>query len=1109
MNDLIGKVIDNYRLEGLLGDGGMGTVYRAHDLNLDRPVALKLMHPHYIRQPEFRARLRKEAKSAASLDHPCIVRVYGFGESEEWAYIAMEYLDGGNLRSHLQRVQGRQRFLPVEQALQIGYQIADALDYAHRRGLIHRDVKPSNIILKRLVRPDEAGQQPFRAVLTDFGLVKLLEGDQLTQSGTTMGTPTYMSPEQCEGQNLDGRSDLYSLGVVLYELFTNRLPFSFKTLSEAIALHRRGTMPIPARQTREALSPAIEAILGRALHKQAAGRYHNGAEMAEALRSLQVAVSDSPTRVFTVPERVESQGTPVAPPRPAEIPAGYELTILTPGHEASRVALTRPMINIGRGPDNDIVLPADGVSRNHARFQVADGGWSLVDLGGVNGTWLNERRLRANEVTRLRPADKVQIGPYLLTVSGPEPVANITQAMPHTPIAELPTAPPSPAPSRPDSPLAIFVARDKLNVAPGQQVELVAEISNRGELDDRVTVRVVGLPESWVDVASEFIAVPAGETVQVSLAIHPPRRPDTPAGRQRFRLELRSQTYPQSNPSVGVSLMLATYESFEAALNPQRVHLPGKVRVSLVNNGNSPTEFSVVGRDNQQQIQFQGERGRIRLDPRQTANLELDLEPRRQSWFSANDAYPFEIEVRTRSGGRQSLAGEANIPALIPAGLQILAVLVMVVTCFVAVIFLVFGNLLRPGSFNATAATATAQAATAQAETVLQTVVAATATIEAATRMAITPTAVTNDPDNDGLSDSQEIVLGTSPTDADSDDDGLTDGDEALKYGCNPLKRDTDEDVLPDWDEVNRYQTNCNNRDSDGDGVADGTEVTNGTDPKATPLASPSPLPAGTTPPPPTPLPTNTATATGQPTLTPSLTPSATATGLPTPTPTTTPLPASATPTVTTSPTATPTITSTPTQSPSPTTTPNPLLACITTPPTIDGQLADVAWSLGPTFTFVSAGDPAHTTVVYLTRDATNLYLAFRLNDNVVDLTDAIRVYFDVNRNSGDPDVADRFFEIKRDLTFAVQRGLGNNSDGNNWDATYVSPNWTTAIGNPGPNQWLVELQIEINNELSGLANPFGLMLQADFGNEIVPWPPTANPLAAATWPNITNNTCP
>ncbi|MCZ7670126.1 MAG: serine/threonine protein kinase [Chloroflexi bacterium] len=173
MSTMLGHVInERYELQSLLGDGGMGTVYRAQDRNLNRQVAIKLMHSHFARRQEFRQRLIQEAQVAAQLDHPSIVRIFDFGSSDEGLFIAMEYVDGGSLRAHLRRLQKEGKYLPLSQSLQIGIHMAGALDYAHRRSIVHRDVKPGNIILKRLTRADEPGEQPFRAVLTDFGLVK-------------------------------------------------------------------------------------------------------------------------------------------------------------------------------------------------------------------------------------------------------------------------------------------------------------------------------------------------------------------------------------------------------------------------------------------------------------------------------------------------------------------------------------------------------------------------------------------------------------------------------------------------------------------------------------------------------------------------------------------------------------------------------------------------------------------------------------------------------------------------------------------------------------------------------------------------------------------------
>ena len=201
--------------------------------------------------------------------------------------------------------------------------------------MIHRDVKPGNIILKRLSHPEDSGEQPFRALLTDFGLVKLQEGSPMTQSGATVGTPAYMSPEQCEGSELDGRSDLYSLGIVLYELVTNRLPFAFQSLADAISTHRRGTRPAPPSEYRADAPPLIDSLLAKSLAKSPADRFTDGYEMASALRSALLSLEGAITRVM-VRQELDILD------RVADPPAGFELLINAPGHEPSVLPLTIP-----------------------------------------------------------------------------------------------------------------------------------------------------------------------------------------------------------------------------------------------------------------------------------------------------------------------------------------------------------------------------------------------------------------------------------------------------------------------------------------------------------------------------------------------------------------------------------------------------------------------------------------------------------------------------------------------------------------------------------------------------------------------------------------------
>lgn len=1092
---LIGHTINGrYRLESLLGDGGMGTVYRAYDVNLDRQVALKLMHAHFARQEEFRARLIQEARTAAQLDHPSVVQIYDFGDSPEGLFIAMEYVNGGSLRDHLRRLQRMRKFLPLAQSLQIGVHIAEALNYAFLRGIVHRDIKPGNIMLKRLNRPDEPDEQPFRALLTDFGLVKLQEGSQLTQSGTTLGTPTYMSPEQCKGETLDGRADLYALGVVLYELFTNKLPFEFKTLSEAIAVHSRGEMPPPAREVRSDIPTIIDTILMRSLAKNPDDRYANGAEMADALRSAMLALEGAPTQVMLREEMNILE-------RVSEPPPGHELIINTPGHPPSTVPLTQAVVTLGRHADNEIVLPAEGVSRHNSRLQATALGWELVDLGGINGTFLNDRRLRADDPTPVVPGSRIRIGPYELTLQGPENAVFEQEAPTYQQSMGSTTPQMTPTQIATSEPLGLYLPNDQINVDPGQQVQFKVEVVNRGQIDDRVSLRVHGLPGAWAMPPGEFRNLPAGETIQLPVTIRPPKHLSTPTGRQRFRVELVSQRHPTLKVGATASLIIGTFVAFEANLDKTQVRLPGSVTVSIHNTGNAPGDFSVVAKDRQGGLRFKGERGRIRLQPGQVANVELSIEAEQSSWLGSGELFPFEVAVASAAGGRQVLSGEAQSGSSIPPSLLYAAILVITFACAIGFFALVFGG---DSFLGRTRPTETAVINIAATQTAVSLSNFATGTALAGTAV------VEGDSDGDGLSNAQETgILNTDPNNPDTDGDGLSDGQEALTLGTNPLEADTDSDLISDGVEVNDYGTDPLLADTDGDGVNDVVEISQGTDPVATPIVTETPAATET--------PSATATA-STPTVTPTPSntplPSTTPTWTSTPTVTNTPPPSATptfTPTSTTSPTPTETATATitPSSTPTPTNTPlpNPVLTCIGTPPLIDGIFNPAEWTSSPLIEFLPPDNNTDLVQVYFVRDATNLYFAFLINDPTEDLTDALRLYFDTTGNLGDPDTADRFFFIVRDGTQQVQAGIGSNSDGSIWDTNYSSSNWTAEMGGQ-TGQWVVEIQVDASAEMAALANPFGMMMQVLYTGDLAVWPEGGASNSPSSWQPVDNVSC-
>ena len=1112
MTSLIGQTInERYRLDALLGDGGMGTVFRAFDRNLERQVAIKLMHSHFARQPEFRKRLIQEAQTAAKLDHPSIVRIYDFGESDLGLFITMEYVDGGSLREHLQRLQSISKFLPFTQSMQIGIQIAEALDYAHRRGVIHRDVKPGNIILKRLSHPDEPGEQPFRAVLTDFGLVKLQEGIPMTQSGATVGTPAYMSPEQCEGMELDGRSDLYSLGIVLYELVTNRLPFTFQSLADAISTHRRGTRPAPPSEYRADAPALIDGLIAKSLAKSPDDRFSNGYEMAAALRSAKLSLEGTPTRIMSrqelnILDRVEDP------------PEGYELEINAPGHEASIMPLHNSVITLGRNADNDVVLPADGVSRHHARLQATSLGWEVLDLGGANGTWLDDRRLRPQEPTPLLPGTVLRVGPYELKLTAPDisPSAVAAGFLAAGAAAEIAAATVPGATTRglPENdssdPIAIYTIQDTLEVDPGKRADIKVEVFNRGNVDDRVSLRVQGIPNSWIIAPAGFVPVMAGDSIEMTIGVQPPNNQSTPVGRQRVLLEVVSQQHPDCKANSTLNLVVNPAFGFSATLEPQQLKLPGTITVSVRSTGSAPGEFSVIARDPLDALEFSGEKGRIALQPGQIAHVNMEVKARESSFFDSDDVYPYEVNVVSQTGSRQQLSAEAIAGGLLPPWL-LYALIFLTTICCAALLFAAFLNRDRLFPPRATATLPFAGlAATQTAASMTQTAVYAngsitptanlTATMQTATAAAnVNATAtsaaatavVQGDSDADGLSNAQEGFIGTDPFNPDSDGDGLTDGQEVLIFGTDPLNVDTDRDGYSDGQEVLVL-------------LSDPLDPydPSGPQPPRPPMVTPTwprPIPPPITrtwPPPMPPTPTRTnvpplpTTVTPVPTWT--WTPVASATPSHTPT-------ISPTPTATGTPTITPTVTDVPPGPPG-------SVVCTSSPPTINGVFDSSEWPAVPLAQFSSTTNPARQVQLYLSKDSNNYYLAYLINDPAVDPNDSVRTGFDSNGGGGDPDGADRFFIVNRNGSSEVWAGIGSSSDSLLWDSSYVSGSWTSAVGESAA-QWVVEMQIS-SLELVSLANPFGMMAQVQSATDLATWPGSADSNNLGTWQPVNNTTC-
>ena len=313
LHPMVGAQIGPFTVQSFLGQGAMGDVFKALQLSVDRSVALKLLSPKLVADELCLKRFEREAKALARLNHPNIVATYDYGRTDSGqTFIVMEYVEGQTLHNEMKK----EVFLPIERALNIFCQIASAMHFAHKEGVIHRDLKPQNVMLTTIPTSDHVK-------VLDFGLAKIPEEQQkLTQPGEVFGSPLYMSPEQCEGKELDGRTDIYSLGVIMYQVLTGTAPINGKSFHELLTNKFRGSYPkfndlVPELN----LPKEIETLIQSCLHADRAKRIGSMAELKDKLEYLRQQfgqTSPSTAGSTNVDKKARSMGMPAAPNRKSD-----------------------------------------------------------------------------------------------------------------------------------------------------------------------------------------------------------------------------------------------------------------------------------------------------------------------------------------------------------------------------------------------------------------------------------------------------------------------------------------------------------------------------------------------------------------------------------------------------------------------------------------------------------------------------------------------------------------------------------------------------------------------------------------------------------------------
>lgn len=349
-----GQMIGPYRITNQVGQGGMATVYKAYQAAMDRYVAVKVLPSQLADSAEFTGRFHQEARIIANLEHPHILPVFDYGEDEGVSYLVMRYLEAGTLKDKVD-----QGTLPLAEVDRLFTQLAGALAYAHEHGVIHRDLKPSNVLV------DAQGN----VFLTDFGIARLLEGNsKFTQTDAIMGTPAYISPEQAQGQRADQRSDIYSLGIILYEMVTGQVPFTADTPLAVIFKHVSEPLPLPS-SLKPDIAPDIERLLLKALAKNPHDRFQSVAEFVAAWKEALPGANNTTRRAYAEPEQTTQVITAPPLPSPADVP------VMPPKEKSSRGCSTAVFIGCLAGLcllvalGGGLVLLRNWGSRTIADFQ--------------------------------------------------------------------------------------------------------------------------------------------------------------------------------------------------------------------------------------------------------------------------------------------------------------------------------------------------------------------------------------------------------------------------------------------------------------------------------------------------------------------------------------------------------------------------------------------------------------------------------------------------------------------------------------------------------------------------------------------------------------------
>ncbi|MBN2394158.1 MAG: PD40 domain-containing protein [Anaerolineae bacterium] len=853
MKQLIGQTLGRYKITEFLGQGGMGAVFKAEDITLGRAVAIKLMQPKQAISPNFRERFLQEARAAAKLQHPGIVLVHDFGWEQNLLYIVMAFIPGENLEQLLERLKKSQQWISLNEAVGLTRQVCLALDYLHRQGVLHRDIKPANIMLA----PEPAEGLPYRPIVTDLGLARLMQESSPGQRDIA-GTPAYMSPEQALGQPTDARSDVYSLGILLYHLAVGSPPFLVNTIAEARRCHAQEA-PLAPRKRNPGFPEDLERVILKALAKAPTDRFASAAELARALESVFSTValkstlvdsSHAKTSLITVYQQslVEERGPSLLAEFPNTPNLGQDhIQVLKENTIVASFPMKAGGLTVGREADNDIILDDLKASRHHARLESDGRVYRITDLGSTNGTYLAGIKLRRNVPEVWNPEQTVRIGQTWLRLVLAKSAVSSSPVSAQSRVGRFVQ----------DKYVSVSVNPSTLTITPGTSANVSIELFNLGNNVDHFHLTVSGVPETWVWFSATHVDLMPGQRGNVILTLQPPRTPESRAGRRSLVVRVTSGNVPDQYDERKITVTVAPYAQFDSSLHPQQIRNGATANVVVENQGNLPETFTLTWQDQADALHFEPAQKQLTIPEGEKATTEFRAGLRARRWVGSEKPHQFTVRVKPGQGQVREHSGDVISKGVIPAWLPplLISFVCIILPLFATQLPLFKGGktlleLLRPTPTVPTSPTInpvsphilaptstlspapsptsnlppTSSPTPAATHTFAPTDTPTSPPTDTPTSPPDTPLPPTDTPDAHATKTAIAATQTATWSSGDDDGDGLKNGDEVTIYKTDPTDPDSDDDTLTDGTEVNSYRTNPNNDDTDGDCLKDGED---------------------------------------------------------------------------------------------------------------------------------------------------------------------------------------------------------------------------------------------------------------------------------------------